>query len=65
MYLQLDVNLSLAWPEGAENPQMRKFVVSSILDSEKGYVDMLNILMQVTIMMATRKSRNSIQWCLS
>ena len=42
---QLDMNVPY---HSGSNPQVRKFVVSGILESEKNYVDILDILLQVS-----------------
>jgi len=45
--LQLDTNLPLC-PED-EKLQMRKWVINSVLESEKTYLGILDILMQVSM----------------
>ena len=47
LLLQLDMVVSPC-PE-AETLQMRQWVISSILDSERAYVDILNTLQQVRL----------------
>ena len=48
-WLQMDTSVpAIGAKHEVEKAQMRKWVVTSILDSERAYVNMLDVLLQVS-----------------